>query len=139
MAAIYIIEKNLDKADWGYLSENPAAIYLLENNLDEIFWKDLSKNPAAIHLIEQNLNKIDWAILSENPSAIHILKNNLNKVNWAALSKNPAIFVLDINAMRQQINNGFVEELIASALHPRHFERNVKLYNYDICLNEYIE
>jgi hypothetical protein len=51
--------------------------------------------------------------------------------------------------MRQQImhfgktkkNNedfGFAEEMIAAALHPRHFARNIELYNYDICLNEYI-
>jgi hypothetical protein len=40
--------------------------------------------------------------------------------------------------MRKQIDNGFAEEMIASALHPRHFARNVELYNYDICLNEYI-
>jgi len=89
--------------------------------------------------IEKNLNKINWDYLSGNPSAIHLLKNNLNKVNWSYLSKNPAIFVLDTNKMRQQINNGFAEELIAAALHPRHFERNVKLYNYDISIDEYMD
>jgi len=41
--------------------------------------------------------------------------------------------------MRKQIDNGFAEEMIAAALHPRHFSRNVELYNYDICLNEYME
>ena len=40
--------------------------------------------------------------------------------------------------MRKQIDNGFAEELIASAMHPRHFKRNVELYNYDISINEYI-
>ena len=40
--------------------------------------------------------------------------------------------------MKQQINNGFAEELISKALHPKHFKRNVELYNYDISLNEYI-
>ena len=39
--------------------------------------------------------------------------------------------------MRQQIDNGFAEELIATALHPRHFTRNLIQYGYDIGLNEY--
>jgi hypothetical protein len=46
---------------------------------------------------------------------------------------------LDTNAMRQQIDNGFAEEMIAAALHPRHFARNLEVYGYDICLNEYVE
>jgi hypothetical protein len=41
--------------------------------------------------------------------------------------------------MRKQIDNGFAEEMIATALHPRHFERNLLQYGYDICLNEYVE
>ena len=39
--------------------------------------------------------------------------------------------------MRKQIDNGFAEELIATALHPKHFERNLMKYGYDIGLNEY--
>ena len=85
--------------------------------------------------------------LSRNPSAIHILEKNLDKIKWANLSQNPAIFVLDRDAMRQQIMNfgkknvhdfGFAEEMIATALHPMHFARNLLQYDYDICLNEYI-
>jgi hypothetical protein len=41
--------------------------------------------------------------------------------------------------MRQQIDNGFAEEMIATALHPMHFARNLIQYGYDICLNEYVE
>jgi hypothetical protein len=84
------------------------------------------------------LDKINWWSLSKNPGAIDILEKNQDKINWCQLSQNPAIFVLDTNAMRQQIDNGFAEEMIATALHPKHFSRNVELYNYDICLNEYI-
>jgi hypothetical protein len=40
--------------------------------------------------------------------------------------------------MRKQINNGFAEELIASALHPRHFTRNLIKYNYHIGIDEYM-
>jgi hypothetical protein len=90
------------------------------------------------HLIEQNPDKIDWCALSGNPAAIHLLEQNPDKIDWCALSENPAIFVLDTDAMHKQINNGFAEELIASAMHPRHFKRNVELYNYDISIDEYI-
>jgi hypothetical protein len=41
--------------------------------------------------------------------------------------------------MRKQIDNGFAEELIAKALHPRHFARNLELYDYDIVLNVYMD
>jgi hypothetical protein len=102
------------------------------------------------HLIEQNPDKIDWCALSGNPAAIHLLEQNPDKIDWCELSGNPAIFVLDTNAMRQQIkdfgkikkNNedfGFAEEIIATVLHPRHFARNLLKYGYDICLNEYVE
>ena len=84
------------------------------------------------------MDKINWNYLSKNPEAIHLLEKNVDKINWSKLSQNPAIFVLDKNAMRKQIDNGFAEELIASALHPRHFKRNIELYNYDISIDEYI-
>jgi hypothetical protein len=41
--------------------------------------------------------------------------------------------------MRQQIDNGFAEEMISLALHPKHFSRNLLKYAYDIALNEYVE
>ena len=44
------------KIDWDWLSLNPAAIYLLEKHIDKIFWYFLSHNPAAIHLIEKNIH-----------------------------------------------------------------------------------
>lgn len=88
--AIAFLKKNLDKVDWGYLSENPAAIHILENNLDRVDWIALSENPAAIHILEDNLDRVDWGYLSENTAAIHILKKNLDKVNWEALCCNPA-------------------------------------------------
>jgi len=137
-AAIHILKKNLHKIDWRFLSINPAAIHLLEQNLDKIDWRFLSANPAAMHILETNLDKIDWLFLSNNTDAIHLLEKNLDKIDWDMLSHNPAIFALDKDAMRKQINNGFAEELIASAMHPRHFKRNVELYNYDISINEYI-
>jgi hypothetical protein len=145
-SAIHIIEQNLDKVDWSTLSLNPRAIHLLEKNFDKINWCGLSQNPGAIHILEKNLEKINWYLLSYNPSAIHIFEKNVDKIPWFHLSQNPAIFVLDTNAMRQQIMHfgkknvhdfGFAQELFATVLHPRHFERNLIQYDYDICLNEY--
>jgi len=87
-------------------------------------------------------------LISYNPKAIHILEKNQDKIKWNYLSQNPAIFVLDTNAMKQQIMNfgkksendfGFAEELIAKVLHPKHLKRNLELYNYDILIEEYIE
>jgi hypothetical protein len=118
-------------------------MHLVENNLDKItqldLWRILCKMPEAIGIIEKNLERIDWDSLSKNPAALNLLEKNPDKINYTMLSKNPAIFVLDTNDMRLQINNGFAEELIASALHPRHFARNLELYDYDIVLNEYMD
>jgi hypothetical protein len=65
------------------------------------------------------------------------------------ISSNPAIFVLDVDAMRQQIRNfgknendfgfGFAEELLSKALHPRNFERNLIQYGYNIVTDEYMD
>jgi hypothetical protein len=51
---------------------------------------------------------------------------------------NTAVYTLDTKAMRQQINNGFAEELIATVLHPKRLEKNLELYGYDIAIEEYI-
>jgi len=45
-SAIHLLEKNLDKVDWKYLSLNKNAIYILEKNLDKVDWEMLSGNPA---------------------------------------------------------------------------------------------
>ena len=47
---------------------NPNAISLLEQNLDKINWFYLSNNPNAISLLQQNQDNIDWEELSMNPN-----------------------------------------------------------------------
>lgn len=54
------------------VSKNEAAIHLLENNLDKIDWMFLSENPGAIHLLEANLDKIYWQWLSINPTIFEL-------------------------------------------------------------------
>jgi hypothetical protein len=46
-----MLEKNLDKVNWCYLSGNPNAISILEKNMDKVYWNGLSYNPNAIHLL----------------------------------------------------------------------------------------
>ena len=114
-------------------------IYKLRDwiNPELLVHNNLLNNPAAIHIIEKNLDKVDWSFLSSIPDAIHILEKNLDKIDWASLSQNPSIFILDTNAMRKQIDNGFAEELIARALHPKRLARELELYNYNIATEEY--
>ena len=45
---------------------NENVIPILENNLNKIDWNFLSFNENAIHLLEQNQDKIDWSFLSFN-------------------------------------------------------------------------
>jgi hypothetical protein len=153
--ALDYLEKNVHKINWFQLFHNPNIknyMHLVENNLDKItqldLWRVLCKMPEAIGLIERNLEHIDWDSLSKNPAAIHLLEKNQDKINYVMLSRNPAIFVLDGDAMLEQIRDfgkknkddfGFAEELIATVLHPRHFTRNLELYGYDIGLNEYAD
>jgi len=104
------------------LSRNPNAIHLLEQNLDKIDWEWLSDNPNAIHLLEQNLDKVDWELLSDNPNAIHLLEQNLDKVDWGILSSNPDIFEYDYEAMkktRDPINH----ELMIERFNPKHIHQ----------------
>ncbi len=46
---------------------------LLEQNIDKINWFYLSKNPSALRLLEQNPDKINWFHLSGNPNALRLL------------------------------------------------------------------
>ena len=48
----------LDKLDWDNLSENPDAIHLLEQNMNKINFAYLSKNPSIFEIDKKQL-KID--------------------------------------------------------------------------------
>jgi len=54
------------KIDWYRLSGNPAAISLLEKNIEKISWIWLSKNPnpAAISLLEKKPTWMDWWVVA---------------------------------------------------------------------------
>ena len=82
-------------------------------------------------------NTINWYGLFGNFVAINLREKNQDKIKLTFLSENPAVFALDKEAMRKQIDNGFAEELISTVLHPRHLMRNLELYNYNITTDEY--
>ena len=102
-------------------------MHLLEQNIDKINWFYLSQNLNAIHLLEQNLDKVDWTYLSENPNAIHLLKKNQDKINWESLSGNPNIFERDYIKMSEMRTRIILEDLMKSALHPIRLIRFLEL------------
>lgn len=87
-----LLEQNLGKIEWRYLSANPSAIDLLNKYTSKISWQQLSANPAGMELLRKNPGKIQWEYLSENTNseAIDLLEMNFEKISWLALSKNPA-------------------------------------------------
>jgi hypothetical protein len=99
------LEKNQDKIDWYWLSENPSAraIALLENNQDKIYWSQLSRNPSA--------------------RAIALLEKNQDKINWAYLSENPSIFEYDYKGMKDAMYNGIKEDLVKNRFHPKNIPK----------------
>jgi hypothetical protein len=107
-----ILERNMDKIYWCWLSSNPNAISLLENNPDKIYWNFLSRNPNAIHFLEQNPDKIDWSSLSGNSNAIHLLAK------------------LDYEKMKD-IMKDFNQELCAYVFHPNRLLRLSKKYDIE--------
>ena len=51
---------------------NPNAIHLLEQNLDKINWHYLSKNPNAVHILKKNPDKINWVLISLNTNIFEL-------------------------------------------------------------------
>ena len=122
--AIELLKENKNKINWTNLSNNPNAIELLKENQDKINWSYLSSNTNAISLLEENPNKIDWEVLSSNISAIELLKENQDKIDWLQFSKNPNIFTYDYKKMKEKIkNSGIVEELMAYIFHPKNMNK----------------
>lgn len=167
--AVKIMEKYFyDKIDWSAMCENPSddAAELLKKNKDKIryFKSKLAKNPnPKIYALFKELywsstnNDILYNYISGNPAAIEDIekkvlsnKNSLYEIfDLDELSENPAIFVLDTDSMKNQINKkeldkegnekkSFVEELVSHVFTPFRVNKYRQEYNYDLLDDTYI-
>ena len=95
---------------------------------------DLSISKEIIDLLEEYINK----------------GHKVDRLDSDSLSLNNAIFILDTEKMKKQINNknfdengnlleSFAEELIQKSLHPDRVKKYLFEFNYDLLEDEYIE
>ena len=132
--ALDILEKHSSKINWWALclNENPRAIKMLQSARQFINWTVLFNNPAAIDMIEDYVK--DKNVIT-----------SFNKIQMSNITRNPEIFVLDTDAMKQQINQptqdgiSFVEELMMKHYHPKRLQFYLEKYNYDILDDVYID
>jgi ribosomal protein L24E len=115
--AMRVLEKNLDKIDWSYLSQNPSifAKQLFETYPEKICWRYLSSNSSdwAIQLLKQNPDKIHWWSLSKNthPAIYRIFETKITqnikhneadltlryaRIDWFWLSGNPSAWAIQL-------------------------------------------
>jgi len=144
--AIHILEKNLYRVNWRFLSLNSNAIHLLEKNLDKVDWYNLSRNPKGVDILKQHFDKVHWTSeLLKNPDAVELIKKMLAQetntdIRWFYLGMNPnvkqIICNLDYEAMKQNCNS-FAQELAEYVYHPVRLMRLCDTYGLD--LEEYMD
>jgi len=136
MYAIKILERNIDKINWGNLCTNPNAISILEENinmLNSLCWASLSSNDNAISILEKNIDKIDWfSLTAYNNNCFKILQNYPDKISWHViywdnLSFDHPIFEIDYKYLEERCNI-YKEELMQKALHPKRIEKYLSEY-----------
>ena len=129
---IHILEKNLDKVNWDFLSSNENAISILEKNLDKINWSYISGNKKFIQdkrfNIEQHLDDLDWEELSYNINAMPLLEKNIDKIDWDMLLYNPSLFDIDYIKMSKMRTNIIYQELISVVFHPDKVDRMLEYH-----------
>ena len=139
MGRIICQRKYSSKINWYRLSTSPSTgtISILERNLDKVDWFWLSRNLQAIHILEQNLDKVHWKalVLNQSMEAMHLLKQHPDKVDWETIMMNPAIFVLDTEKMKKNCKP-FCEELCTYVFSPNRVMRSIELFNYNISTDE---
>ena len=112
---ISILEQNLDKINFSYLSSNPNAIRILEQNLDKINVYKLSENPNAMDILMKNPELIHETHIMANPSALSyleplIINNNYHNIYYMA-TYNPKAFQFIEKMLEQKIisNNNILD------------------------------
>lgn len=174
--AVDILKRNRIKIDWYTFSQNcsdNAIKYLLENP-EKIDYDALhcNRNYKAIKILE-NKKKIKIELLLDNPIAIDIIEEYIKKkffnfnneqINYRRLSRNPAIFTLDKEEMKKQIDKkmtfsietnlqvedeeeidmkikyqiSFAEELSKKAFNPNRISKYLNEFNYDLSSDIYL-
>ena len=137
---IEVVEEKISSAD-----EKEKKI--LEKNLDKVDWKYLSENP--IHILEQNLDKVSWDFLSqkyeENSNLRAYYFNEIRKVDTHIEE-----FVRDVIIIECNLNRGTSKDIVIKDVYDEFvklskevkFDR-IKLlrkwYTYSVLYNEIIE
>jgi hypothetical protein len=103
-----ILENNLDKIDWCYLSENPNAIHILEKNIDKINWNFLCSNNYNAHLLlKNNFDKINWKVIVNNKNAIFLLTDNIQTLTWTDIYNKLEYFEKEYYVDKQKFISSF--------------------------------
>lgn len=127
----YELYKKLINRERDTLSKNVfSKKYISESDI----W--IAKNPCAMNDIETRLK-----LCKDNED----YTNYITELIEQGLLQNPEIYILDYEAMKDNINKSlvndlsFVEELIRVTLKPLRVHRYMKEYNYDLLSDEYME
>lgn len=142
--AIHILKENERSINWELLSQNKNAIDILKDNPKKIDWNSLrlNKNPKKYELYLKHWNpnfqleRRTWSRIAEDPYAIDFLKyiimNNIeNDIEWSEFFGNRAIFQLDNEEMKKQMQP-LAQELTANVFHPSKIEFFIENYGYDM-------
>jgi hypothetical protein len=100
------------------ICENKDAFYIVQHYLqnDVNISTKLLRNPDF------------WEYISTNENSIHFLKDNIDKIKWDCFSSNPAIFILDKEEMKKQIEP-FTTDLITYFYNPQRIKQFCKTHN----------
>jgi hypothetical protein len=102
---IYILEDNIDKISWKYISCNSCEEvmkfvinHLIYIDMNEFDWGFLSRNRSqgAIDILTMFKDKIEWGLLSGNNFAVDLLKENIDKIRWGLFVLNSSEWAVDM-------------------------------------------
>ena len=142
--AIHILKDNERNINWELLSQNKNAIDILKDNPEKIDWNSLrlNRNPKKYELYLKHWNpkfqleRKTWSRIAEDPYAIDFLKyvivNDIeNDIEWSEFFSNRAIFELDKEEMKKQMQP-IAEELTANVFHPSKINFFIENYGYEM-------
>jgi len=143
--AAKLVENNLHMLDdyWDVICEQPHLISIIEQNMNKIDWKYLSRNYNAIHILEKNLNRINANQLCKNKNGFNLLlclnhtfrnSNNYHKnivfeyFDYCEINNKP------FNLVRQLSEYGYTEKHMEFLQHNNYYpclSENPNIFEYD--------